>query len=103
MKQKITERIREKRTYFDGATGSVLMSRGLPTGVPPEEWNISRPEEIIKLHREYIDAGADIIKTNTFGINPFKYADFVPRIKSAVELAKTAVYGRDDKYIALDI
>ena len=103
MKKIITEVIKEKRIYFDGATGSVLIGRGLPTGVAPEEWNISHPDEIIKLHREYLDAGADIIKTNTFGINPLKYGDFAPRIKGAVELAKTAVGNMDGKYVALDI
>ena len=103
MKQKITELIKGKRIYFDGATGSVLIGRGLPSGTAPEEWNISNPDEIVRLHREYLDSGADIIKTNTFGINPLKYADFDERIKGAVRLANVALEGNDDKYIALDI
>lgn len=103
MKIKITELIKEKRVYFDGATGSVLMARGLPTGVAPEEWNITHPDEIIKLHREYLDAGADIIKTNTFGISPFKYTDYSERLRCAVGLAKTAAADKKEKYVALDV
>ena len=103
MKEKITEKIKKGRLYFDGATGSALMEKGLAAGVAPEEWNITHPGEIVALHREYLSAGADIIKTNTFGINPFKYKDFEKRIIDALELARDAASQFRDKYIALDI
>lgn len=103
MKKQITEIIKNKRVFFDGATGSVLLERGLPAGVPPEEWNITNPEEIVRLHREYLAAGADIIKTNTFGINPLKYGDYGERIKGAISLAKRAAQGYSDAHIALDV
>ena len=74
MKKSFIERIKEERLYFDGATGSVLQSRGLPVGAPPEQWTLSHPEEILRLHKEYLAAGANIIKTNTFGVNSLKYA-----------------------------
>jgi 5-methyltetrahydrofolate--homocysteine methyltransferase len=56
----------------DGATGTNLFGRGLMSGDPPEFWNFDRPEEVRKLHQEFVDAGADIILTNTFGCNPHR-------------------------------
>ena len=73
MKKNFREQIKNARLYFDGATGSVLQSRGLAVGTPPEAWTLSNPEEILRLHKEYLAAGANIIKTNTFGVNPLKY------------------------------
>src|SRR5262249_22314283 len=51
----------------DGGTGSGLFERGLESGYAPELWNVEHPERIADLHRSFIDAGADIILTNTFG------------------------------------
>ena len=103
MKRNITEALRTRRLYFDGATGSVLLSRGLGAGTPPEAWNDERPEEIVRLHKEYLAAGADIIKTNSFGINPLKYADYSVRVRRALALANEARGEYPDAYVALDI
>jgi methionine synthase I (cobalamin-dependent) len=51
----------------DGATGTMLQAAGLPTGTPGEAWVLERPEEIMKLHRAYVEAGSQIILTTTFG------------------------------------
>ncbi len=51
----------------DGATGTMLQRAGLPRGVPPERWNLDNLDGVRALHRSYIQAGADIILTNTFG------------------------------------
>ena len=51
----------------DGATGTNFFERGLESGEPPEFWNIDHPERVISLHQEFVDAGADIILTNSFG------------------------------------
>src|SRR6202035_5226601 len=51
----------------DGATGSNLFESGLRSGDAPELWNSEYPERIARLHRAFVDAGADIILTNTFG------------------------------------
>ena len=51
----------------DGATGSNLFDRGLMSGDAPELWNIQHPDRIADLHRSFVDAGADIILTNSFG------------------------------------
>src|SRR5580693_7305415 len=51
----------------DGATGSNLFERGLRSGDAPELWNSERPDRIADLHRAFVEAGADIILTNSFG------------------------------------
>src|ERR1700676_4868400 len=53
----------------DGATGTTLFAMGLTSGDNPELWNALHPDRILALHRSFIDAGADIILTNSFGGN----------------------------------
>jgi 5-methyltetrahydrofolate--homocysteine methyltransferase len=53
----------------DGATGTNLFDMGLETGDAPEPWNVEHPERIERLHQGFIDAGSDIILTNSFGGN----------------------------------
>lgn len=60
----------------DGAIGSLLMMRGLPRGAAPESLNLSRPEILEEIARLYLDAGAEIIQTNTFGASPLKLANY---------------------------
>jgi 5-methyltetrahydrofolate--homocysteine methyltransferase len=51
----------------DGATGTTLQRAGLPPGAAPESWNLGNPDAIRALHRHYVEAGSDLILTNTFG------------------------------------
>ncbi len=51
----------------DGATGTMLQAAGLPTGMPGEAWILEQPEEIMALHRAYLEAGSQLILTSTFG------------------------------------
>ncbi|MGD9703559.1 MAG: betaine--homocysteine S-methyltransferase [Acidimicrobiia bacterium] len=51
----------------DGATGTNYFAMGLSSGEPPELWNVDRPERVAALHQQFVDAGADIILTNSFG------------------------------------
>src|ERR1700719_5210745 len=51
----------------DGATGSNLFERGLQSGDAPELWNCDHPERVAQLQRAFVEAGADIILTNSFG------------------------------------
>ncbi|MGE4193739.1 MAG: homocysteine S-methyltransferase family protein [Pseudodesulfovibrio sp.] len=53
--------------YFDGGYGTLLQGRGLPAGLSPELWGLKAPDVIRSVHREYLEAGADILTTNTFG------------------------------------
>lgn len=53
----------------DGATGTNYFDMGLESGEPPEFWNVDHPDRVKRLHQGFLDAGADIILTNTFGCN----------------------------------
>jgi 5-methyltetrahydrofolate--homocysteine methyltransferase len=59
----------------DGATGTNLQMRGLPAGSPPESWLFEKPEEIVRLHQDFLRAGADLLLTCTFGASPLRLAD----------------------------
>lgn len=67
MKQPFLQAIAERVLVLDGAMGTMLQERGLRPGQSPEELNLTLPEVVAGVHREYLDAGADIIVTNTFG------------------------------------
>jgi 5-methyltetrahydrofolate--homocysteine methyltransferase len=56
----------------DGAWGTQLMARGLPAGQPPEWFALERPEVIEEVARLYVDAGADLVTTDTFGGTSFR-------------------------------
>ena len=71
---KITEFIKKNITLLDGGTGTLLQAAGLPMGELPERWNISHPNVIVKIHKDYYDAGSNIVCTNTFGANRLKFS-----------------------------
>ena len=92
--------------FLDGAMGTVLQQRGLPAGGQPELLNLTRPELLEEIHREYIQAGSQIIYANTFGANAHKLAatghgaeEVVTR---GVEIAKRAAEGTDT-LVAVDM
>ena len=69
--------VRDNRVHvFDGAMGTLLYSRGVFVNVCYDELNLSRPELVRGIHEEYINAGAEILETNTFGANPVKLSSF---------------------------
>ncbi|ARJ07872.1 bifunctional homocysteine S-methyltransferase/methylenetetrahydrofolate reductase [Staphylococcus lugdunensis] len=78
----------------DGAIGTILYSEGLDTC--PEAYNLTHPDKVERIHRSYIEAGADVIQTNTYGANfeklkPFGLEHKVKEIhKAAVKIAKRA-------------
>lgn len=90
--------------FYDGGLGSLLQERGLKTGELPELWNLSKPEVLYQIHREYLEAGADIILANTFGANRFKFDNVEEIVAAGVKNAKKAVMdcGRQ-AYVSLDI
>ncbi len=68
MDKELSERLSAGEILIaDGATGTTLMAAGLLPGTAPELWNVEQPEQILQLHRSYLDAGSQIILTNTFG------------------------------------
>ncbi len=102
-KNDLLSRLGKERLYFDGAYGTELEKLGLLAGEAPEAMNLRSPSLVEELHRAYLDAGADIIKTNTFGANCLKFENYAELIKSAIGSAKRARGEREGKYIALDI
>ena len=70
---KLIQRLAGDETLIaDGAAGTMLMAAGLAPGTPPELWNVENPGEIRALHHAYVEAGSQIILTNTFGGNRIK-------------------------------
>ena len=108
----IKDRIQNEIVYIDGGLGSSLIKMGLNSGTAPEYWNIEEPQNIIALHKAYIDAGAQVITTNTFGANELKLEDspysLEELVSTAVNNAKMAILSSnkvqgEDVYIGLSI
>jgi len=75
MTNRLADRLKESRILLaDGATGTNLFGMGLETGDAPELWNIDHPDRITRLHKSFVDAGSDIILTNSFGGTHYRLA-----------------------------
>ena len=105
---KITEYIKNNTVILDGGMGTLLQDSGLKAGELPEEWNITHPEVVRGIHRGYLDAGSNVISTNTFGANSLKFSldqlDLI--ISAAVDNARRAIdesKGDQPKWVALDV
>ena len=68
--------IQSRIIFMDGATGSNLQKRGMPTGVCPEEWILDNKQILIDLQREFLEAGSDIILAPTFSANRIKLEEY---------------------------
>ena len=103
----LLDSLKNGRLYYDGACGTYLQEEGLKAGALPELLNIDAPEVIVNMHRAYLKSGADIILTNTFGANRFKFADSNVSVETvvvaAVANAKAAVEAEGRGYVSLDI
>ena len=99
---RILEEMKARRLFCDGGMGSLLQAQGLKAGELPELWNLTHPEVLRDIHRQYLAAGADIMTTNTFGANRLKYRDNLEEIvAAAVGHARTAVEEAGHGYVAL--
>ena len=72
----IQEIAKGKVLVSDGAWGTFLQKKGLTPGECPEVWNITRPDDVLDIAQSYIDAGADMIETNSFGGNLYKLKNY---------------------------
>ena len=70
----VLEYLNDNIVYLDGGMGTLLQSAGLPAGEYPERWNITHPDIISGIHKDYFDAGSNIVNTNTFGANILKFS-----------------------------
>ena len=104
----IRELLKNQILYLDGGMGTLLQAAGLAAGEHPERWNLTHPEMIQAIHRDYFNAGSHVVNTNTFGANSLKFSDaeLEAIIRAAVQNAKqarTESCGTQEKFIALDI
>ena len=102
----LRERLGKEWLFCDGGTGSILQKMGLKGGELPETWNLTRPDDIRSLNRGYFEAGSNIVNTNTFGANRFKFDNVSDIVKAGVRLCQEArkEAGReDDAYVAIDV
>ncbi|NLC93021.1 MAG: homocysteine methyltransferase, partial [Treponema sp.] len=91
MRKELSKMIGKERLFFDGGTGTVLQSYGIKPGELPENWNLTHADKIVNLHYEYFKAGANIVKTNSFGAYTLKFPLNLERIiTSAIENANIA-------------
>lgn len=101
---KIKDKIKTERTYFDGGMGTILQKKGLLPGESTEVMNSRDRKAVLDVHLAYLNAGADIIKTNTFGINALKCENVEGELRLALDVAKEAVeLSGKDAYIAFDV
>lgn len=105
---KITEYLKENLIFLDGGMGTLLQAQGLKAGELPERLNITKPEVITKIHKDYFDAGCNVVNANTFGANllKFKEDELEEIIKCAILNAKKAKeqsQNKTEKWVALDI
>ena len=93
--------------YLDGGMGTLLQKRGLAPGELPERWNITRSDVIIDIHKAYLNAGSNVISTNTFGANLLKFdeSELEDIISAAVSNARAAIAqsSQNNAFVALDI
>lgn len=88
--------MKNKITLLDGAFGTMLQQKGLLTATVPEANNLTHPEIITEIHREYIRSGAEIIYASTFGVNRYKLEGTSYSVSQLVEAAvKNAQMARD--------
>ncbi|NFN85627.1 homocysteine methyltransferase [Clostridium sporogenes] len=102
----IKDYIKENILIFDGAMGTMLQKLGLNISDLPEELNILESERIINIHKKYIEAGAKVVTTNTFGANEIKLKQSKFSVESIIDKAIDNVKkARENKeiLIALDI
>ena len=102
------EYLKNNIVYLDGGLGTLLQAQGLAPGEYPERWNITHPNIVTKIHKDYFDAGSNVVCANTFGANLLKFShdELEEIIASAVNCAKLAQKqsaNPAEKFVALDL
>lgn len=104
------EALHTKRLFFDGAMGTMLQEAGLKPGELPETWNLLHPDKVRTIQQAYVQAGVDILKTNTFGANRLKFGaahgqpEVADLVKAGVEISRAAFAAESRTgFVALDL
>ncbi len=102
----IIEKIHSSITYCDGGMGTLLQARGLKAGEMPERWGTEHADVVVDLHARYLEAGCNIITTNSFGANLVKYSlsELKKIIPASIENVRRAMKDfSGDRYVAFDV
>ena len=104
----IRDFIKNNIVYLDGGMGTLLQKSGLQPGELPERWNISHPEVIREIHKNYYDSGSNVVNANTFGANTLKFSideldEIICHAVKNADEARKASSGKQEKFIALDV
>ena len=106
----IKEYLKDNLLIFDGAMGTMLQKEGLPIGDNPEIFGMKNPDKLLKIHKKYLEAGCNVLTTNTFGCNELKVTKLgytvEEIINNAITIAKQAISESDKsnpRFVALDI
>ena len=104
----ILKALREGRLFFDGGMGSMLQEAGLPEGLLPDLWNLQNPRAVEAVHRAYLEAGSQVITTNTFGAFEDKLSPYgvtaAQVMAAAVQCARRAMEETGKSaYVAADL
>ncbi|MBC5998224.1 homocysteine methyltransferase [Romboutsia ilealis] len=106
----IKEYIKDNVLIFDGAMGTMLQKNGLQMGENPEIFGFNNPDILINIHKAYLEAGSNVVTTNTFGANELKLDKLGYTVEeivdNAIYVAKKAIEKVDKsrpRYVALDI
>ncbi len=106
----VIEYIKNNILIFDGAMGTMLQQKGLKIGENPEVFALKNPEKLMEIHKSYLDAGCNVVTTNTFGANELKLDKLgytvEEVVENAVKMARCAINKVDKskpRYVALDI
>lgn len=107
---KIKEYLKDNLLIFDGAMGTMLQREGLPIGDNPEIFGMKNPDKLLKIHKKYLEAGCNVLTTNTFGCNELKVTNLgytvEEIINNAITIARQAIDEGDKskhRFVALDI
>ena len=106
----VREYIKNNILIFDGAMGTMLQQKGLQIGENPEVFGLKNPDKLIEIHKLYLEAGSNVITTNTFGANELKLDKLGYTVEevvdNAINMAKKAIEESDKskpRFVALDL
>ncbi|MGN1030434.1 MAG: homocysteine S-methyltransferase family protein, partial [Butyricicoccaceae bacterium] len=99
----LKEYLKSNFLVLDGAMGTMLQNAGMEAGALPELYNLTNPELITSIHRQYVEAGSDMVLTCTFGANEKKAAGCGHEIEELITAAVNNARASGAKFVGLDI